>query len=224
MNQIVAEKKFIESRLGVPYDSLSASYLRAETALGNTSVINFQLQRNNKAQPTSTERLLELNDKFVITHLFIGLKQINSDTPTDAQQGLARIYTWPNPRVFTGTNAANVRAIYNGSLTFTIDRKEYIPEFPMRSFLRIPQVQEGTLDISSGTSGTPTDEFFAGGLDSFENGLFGFYPQEPTQIDGQQTLDVQVNLGTSYNFDDSSNTVYAVLEARGYLVVNAVRA
>jgi len=222
MNQIVSEKKFIESRLGVPYESLSASYIRSETALGNTSVIPFFLQKNNKANPTSTERLLELNDKFVITHLFIGLKQIASDTPTDAQQGLADIYTWPNPRVFAGANAANVKALYNGSLKFTIDRKEYIPEFPVRSFLRVPRVQQGTVSISDGTSGTPSTDFFAGGRDTFENGLYGFYPQEPTQIDGRQTLDIQISLGASYNFDDSSNTVYAVLEARGYLVVNAL--
>ena len=33
MNSIVSEKKFIQERLGIPYQNLSQSYLRAETEL-----------------------------------------------------------------------------------------------------------------------------------------------------------------------------------------------
>jgi hypothetical protein len=51
--------------------------------------------------------------------------------------------------------------------------------------------------------------------------LTGFYPQDPALIDGRQTLDVSIDLGANVSFDDSTNTVYAVMEARGYLVVNA---
>ena len=221
MNSIVSEKKFIQSRTGIAYENLSASYLRAETALSTTTNIPFYLQAGQVNNPTATERLLNLNDQFVITHLFVGLKQIASDTPTAAQHASALIYTWYNPRVFTGTNAVNVRSIYNGSLSFTINRKEFIPEFPVRSFLRIPSTQQGTQDISSGTATTPTQTFLSGGFDAYENGLYGFYPQDPTLIDGRQTLDVSIDLGANISFDDSSNTVYAVLELRGYLVVNA---
>jgi hypothetical protein len=221
MNNIVAEKKFIQSRTGISYENLSASYLRAETALTTTTSIPFYLQAGQVNVQTATERLLNLNDQFVITHLFVGLKQIASDTPTAAQHANALIYTWFNPRVFAGTNAVNVRSIYNGSLSFTINRKEFIPEFPVRSFLRIPTTQEGTQDISTGTVTTATSTYFRGGFDAYDNGLYGFYPQDPTLIDGRQTLDVSIDLGANISFDDSSNTVYAVLEARGYLVVNA---
>jgi len=221
MNSIVAEKKFIQSRTGIAYENLSASYLRAETQLGTTSSIPFYLQAGNVTTPTPTERLLNLNDQFVITHLFVGLKQIGSNSPTALEHVLAPIYTWYNPLVFAGANAGNVDAIYNGSLSFTINRKEFIPEFPVRSFLRVPTAQSNTLEVSSGSSATPSTDFYAAGQDGFENGLYGFYPQDPTLIDGRQTLDVSIDLGANVSFNDDGTTVYAVMEARGYLVVNA---
>ena len=163
MNSIVSEKKFIQSRTGIAYENLSASYLRAETALTTTSSIPFFLQAGNVTTPTATERLLNLNDQFVITHLFVGLKQVGSNSPTALEHVLAPVYTWYNPLVFSGTNAGNVDAIYNGSLSFTINRKEFIPEFPVRSFLRIPASQSNTLDVSSGTATTPTSTYYAAG-------------------------------------------------------------
>lgn len=228
MNSIVAEKKFITDRLNsqglaVSYENLSSSYLRSETLLGTTTSIPFELQAGRVPNPTPTERLLNLNDQFVITHIFIGLKKVASATPTALQHAKAEIYTWFNPNVFTGTNNPNVDTIYNGSLNWTVNRKEFIPEFPVRAFLRIPQTQQGTLLTTNGTVDTPAATFTGngGGFDSIENGLFGFYPQDPTLIDGRQTLDIDVDLGTSVVFADESTSVYAVLECRGYLIVNS---
>lgn len=213
MNSIVAEKRYIQTQLGLPYESLSQSYLRSETALGINSIIRFELQANKKPSPLVTERLLNLNDQFVITHYTVGLKQIGADAPTDLQQLSARIYTWENPTVFSGTNAVNVAAIYNGNLNFTINRKQFVPQFPMRAFRRTPQTQTAT-DAGYTASGVDT-------VDSFENGLLGFYPCEPTILDGRMTLDVLAELGSAVAFDDASNIIYAVFEARGYLIVNS---
>jgi hypothetical protein len=52
MNSIVSEKRFISERIGVPYENLSQSYLRAETVLGTQSVIDFVLQTNKKTRFT----------------------------------------------------------------------------------------------------------------------------------------------------------------------------
>ncbi len=204
MNSIVSEKRFISERIGVPYENLSQSYLRAETVLGTQSVIDFVLQTNKKQGSLVTERLLDLNDEFVITHFTVGLKAIASDTPTDAQQLVAPVLTYENETAFAGTNGANVAAIYNSDLSWTIDRKEFVPQFPVRAFRRVPTTQEGT-----------------GLTDGFDNGLYAFYPSEPTKIDGRQTIDLAINLGSSTTFDDASNSYYAVFEARGYLIVNA---
>ena len=166
MNSIVSEKRFISERIGVPYENLSQSYLRAETVLGTQSVIDFVLQTNKKSNSLVTERLLDLNDEFVITHFTVGLKAIASDTPTDTQQLVAPVLTYNNATAFAGANGGNVAAIYN-------------------------------------------------------SGLYAFYPSEPTKIDGRQTIDLAINLGSSTTFDDASNSYYAVFEARGYLIVNA---
>lgn len=214
MYTTIREKKFIANRVQVPYNDLSQGYLRSEVALGNQSTIDFILQRN-KTTPLITERLLDLNDSFVITHLFIGLKQIAADAPSAAQQLAAKVQTWDDPNIFSGTNAANVTAIYNSSLRWTIDRKEYIPQFPVRGFYRVPETQTGT-DVGYASSGVNT-------VNGFPVAMYGFYPQEPTLINGEQTLNVSIDLGTAINFDDATNTVYAVLEARGFLVVNSGR-
>ena len=227
MNSIVSEKNWISNNLqaaGQPikYENLSQSYLRAETLLSSNALIDFTIQQNKRSNPIVTERLLSLNDQFVLTHITVGLKQIASDTPTDVQHQNADIYSYDNPNVFTGTNAQNVSAIYNGSLRFNIDRRDYIPEFPVRGFRRVPETQSGSTLIAEGTASTPADTFAGNGsLDSWPNGLYAFYPVDPTLIDGRQTLEISIDLGSSVDFDDSSNSIYAVFEARGYLLVNA---
>ena len=213
MNSIVSEKRFISERLGVPYENLSQSYLRSETLLTTNAVIDFVLQTNKKTIPLVTERLLDLNDEFVITHFSVGLKSIGSDTPTNLEQLVAPVLTYDNTTAFLGTNGGNVAAIYNSDLSFTIDRKVFVPQFPVRAFKRVPTTQQGA-DLGYTSSGVDTQ-------DGFDNGLYSFYPSEPTKIDGRQTLDLAINLGSSVTFDDSTASYYAVFEARGYLIVNA---
>ncbi len=233
MNQIVAEKSYIASRLNIAYDSLSQSELRSETLLGTTSNIAFVLQKAQKTAPTATEKLIQLNDKFVITHFCVKLKQVISAAPTDAQQGLANLYTYENEYVFlnlggvyTGVASANVKAIWNGQLSFTIDRKVFIPAYPVLSFRRVPTTQQGAYVRATG-GGVATYAANAG-LDEIDNGLYGYYSCEPTILDGRQTIDASIALPTSYAFGTDTLTAgavpvnnYAVLLCRGYLVVNA---
>jgi len=208
MNSIINEKKFIAERTGIPYANLSQSYLRAETALGSLSQYSFQLQRNNVSAPIVTERLLELNDEFVITHLFIGLKKPVGTSV--AQQMEAQIYTYPD--IITVANggggfAALDESLYNGSFSLTINRKEFLPQFPVRFFRRVPDQQAG-IDAASGSVRK----------NGYPNGLYGFAQFEPVKIDGRQTIDAIIDLNGAVTF---TSGIYAVLECRGYLVVNA---
>ena len=222
MNSIVSEKQFISSRLGIPYENLSQSYLRAQTALSTQSLIAFNVQKNAVTSPLVTENLLELNDQFVISHFTVGLQQVASDSPTNTQLLAAEFFTYADPTKFTGTNAVNAGAIYGGVLNFTINRREFLPSFPMRAFYRAPITQSGAFLKTAGTTGTPAATFTGNtGVNSYDNGLFGFFPSEPTLIDGRMTLNININLESAVAFDDSSNTIYAVLELRGYLVVNS---
>jgi hypothetical protein len=205
MNSIVAEKRYIQERLGIPYENLSQSYLRSEVELTNLSSYQFRIQRGQVANPIVTERLLQLNDQFVISHFTLGTKFIAAAVPSDTQHLTASVDTFVNANKYTG-NAANADAVFNASFSFTIDRKEYLPAFPTRSFLRVPTTQQ------TGSNNL---------VDGYDNGLYGFYPSEPTLVDGRQTLDLILDLGAAVTINAGSQSTWAVLEFRGYLVVNA---
>lgn len=222
MNQIVAEKSYISSKLGIAYENLSQSYLRSITQLTTNSVVNFEIQKNQVAAPLVTENLLELNDIFVATHIAVGLQQIASDTPTALQFLNAQFFTYDDPQSFVLTNAQNAGAIYGGFLSFTVDRREVLPSFPMRAFYRAPVTQTGAFLTTNGTVAVPSPDFSGNsGVNGFDNGLYGFYVLDPIALNGRQTIDIDINLNAAVPFDDASNSVFSFLELRGYLVVNA---
>jgi hypothetical protein len=213
MNSIVNAKQFVASRLGIPYENLSQSYLQKGVALGTQSVINFPIQTSQVASPLVTDNLLNLNDEFVVTSYTVFLRTVASDTPSNTQLLNAVPYTYNDTNVFTGTNSVNVGAIFNGTLSFTIDRRDFIPSYPCRAFYRVGDTQ------------TAANAWFSASAqklsNSFPNSLFGQVESEPVKITGRQTIDISVDLGASVAMDDSSVTNYAVLELRGFLVVNA---
>jgi hypothetical protein len=206
MNSIIAEKKFISERTGIPYSNLSQAYLRAETLLGGLSSYSFELQRNNVANPNVTERLLNLNDEFVISHMTVALKSVaNTETDTDHLIATLSNYAYTQNGVIV-----NGEAIYNSSLSMIIDRKEFLPNYDVRFFRRVPDTQEASL------TGTNTGE------NAVTNGLFGFAPFEPVKIDGRQTINTTIDLGAAVTITPpASHVAYACLIVRGYLVVNA---
>lgn len=212
---IIEEKKYISKKLGLAYASLSQAEIRSETQMISDSVVRFQLQKGkgNRATEVVTERLLELNDSFVVTHFRVSLKQIAADVPTNAQHLTTQLQTYEDPNIFKLANAANVGAIYNGSLKWTISRTEFLPQFPMNAFRRVPQTQTG-VDVDWIASGNDT-------TNEYPNGLYAFYPCEPIIINGKHTIDLLIELGETINFDDASNSVWAVFEARGYLLTNS---
>jgi hypothetical protein len=211
MNSIIKEKRYISDRIGVPYESLSQSYLRSEFDLTNKtlSVADFALQRNKVQTPNITERLLDLNDEFVITHFNISLVNYQG-SDTDLTKLTKTLQTYESPGTF-GSGYGKLRGVYNGDLNFTIDRTEFIPAFPCSAFRRVPLTQ-----ITSANGGTVPVQ------NAYDNGLYGFYPSEPTIINGRQTIDLSVDLGTAINFASLLGIAATVVfEARGYLVVNA---
>jgi hypothetical protein len=173
-----------------------------------------------------TEQLLELNDQFVITHFRVSLRYIDPTTtavPTATEQLNAQQYLYADPTVFTSTSG-NAKSIYNGNLSFIIDRKQFLPSFPVNAFYRVPTTQSGAFLATAGTVATPAATFTGNtGVNGYDNGLFGFYVSEPTLIDGRQTLDISLNLGASVSIATigTDPMVYATLETRGYLVVNS---
>ena len=176
---------------------------------GTFSTLDFTLQTNKKVGAFVTERLLDLNDEFVITNFTVGL--VDADTSsTDLEHLTAVVQTFSDPATF-GATFQTLNSIYNGSLNFTIDRTEFIPDFPTSAFKRVPLTQ-----INSANGGTAPVQ------NGFSNGLYGFNASEPTRINGRQTIDLSIDLGTAISFASLAAVNPAVVfEARGYLVVNA---
>jgi len=208
MNSIVSEKLYISQKLGINYENLSQSYLQKAVALSTQSVINFPIQSSQVASPLVLDQLLNLNDEFVLTHINVHLRTVAADSPTTAQLQATIPYTYVDTNVFTGTNSANIGAVFNGSLSFTIDRKDFIPAFDCRSFYRVPTAQSAANADYTTSNG-------------YDNGLYSYFVSEPVKITGRQTLDISVDLGASIALDDASVTNYAVFSVKGYLVVNA---
>lgn len=213
MNTIVNQKQFVASRLGIPYENLSQSYIQKGVALGNQSVINFPVQSNAVATPLVTDNLLNLNDEFVVTNYTVFLRTVPAATPTNLQLLNALPFTYFDSNTLTTTGQLNMGAVFNGTLAFTIDRRDFIPSYPCRAFYRV------------GDSQTAANAFFTASAqkltNSFPNSLYGFVESEPVKITGRQTIDISVDLGSSVDFTTSSVSNYAVLELRGFLVVNA---
>ena len=116
-----------------------------------------------------------------------------------------------------------IASVYNGDLSFTIDRTEFIPNFPMRAFYRVAdalQENDSNTKIGIPTLTALTDNPSVR-LAQTETSLYGFYPSEPTKIDGRQTIDLSVNLGANSVLSSDIGTNYVVFEARGYLITNA---
>jgi hypothetical protein len=221
MNRIVNEKNYISTKLGVPYESLSQSYLRAETTLASLSIYKFKVQQGQQPSPTASEVLLNLNDQFVITHFFVGLQVFTTAGITTTARLNLPVDTYADPTKYTG-DTANAAGIYNATLQMAFNRVEYLPNFPVRSFLRVPVTQSGAFLRTAGTVATPAATYTGNtGANSYENSMYGFAESEPIKIDGRETLDISLNLNNASDITDATLTAVAVLELRGYLIVNA---
>ncbi len=101
---------------------LSQSYLRLEVAL-STSITNYQFPvlvndvSSSNTTSFATEQRLNLQDSFVISSLGFFVAAPSSSTAVDFQ-----LATYPNPYIFSTTNAASsLFNWYNSSLTLTVN-------------------------------------------------------------------------------------------------------
>jgi hypothetical protein len=121
---------------------LSQSYIRSEVALSTTTttyhvpiLINDNQNGSTSSFPTSA--LLNLQDAFVISGIFVGFAN-TADSTTSA----FRINTYPSA-INSGsqTAATSMFTLYNGSLQLTVNNRQILTQFPLTNCLNIPQTQ-----------------------------------------------------------------------------------
>jgi len=147
---------------------LSQSYLRLEVPLTTTSTqFTFDVLVNeNLNQNSVTQQKLNLQDAFYVSEvgMYVGIATTSATTETNVQ-----LYTYPNPNVFTTTNAStSLYSLYNGFLQLTINQRTIVPSWDMQRHLFIPQTQK------TGAATPPLDQ-----MEAIHQGM---YPAEPAWV------------------------------------------
>jgi hypothetical protein len=121
---------------------LSQSYIRSEVALSTTTttyhvpiLINDNQNGSTSSFPTSA--LLNLQDAFVMSGLFVGFAN-TADNTTSA----FKVNTYPSAINCGSQGAAtSMFTLYNGSLQLTVNNRQILTQFPLTNCLNIPQTQ-----------------------------------------------------------------------------------
>lgn len=183
---------------------LTQSSLRLELPfVAGNNQFNFNILVN-QAPLNNTEVRLELQDSFVLSSMgfFVGV-------PSGATDNTFVLQSYLNPTLLTVADANSMRAVYNSTLSITVNRNMLIPEWDMWKHWYVPQTQQ----LAATTTGDPIDE-----LDGAEN---GYYPVEPNI-----TLIGSKNSQISLALNGPGITVFAansrlILMLRGILVQNS---
>jgi hypothetical protein len=115
------------------------SYLRLEATIkNNANIITFKTFEGDGASVYGTEVRLDRNDAFVITDMAV--KLLKQDVANGVTNG--KLHAYPNIIVFGAAAAAHLWAIYQGFLTFTINKKKELVTLDCNRFLEVPFTQQ----------------------------------------------------------------------------------
>jgi hypothetical protein len=103
-------RDYVQSLRGqYPGSIITQSYLRSETTLGTTATSQFAFNiLANQGTPNSTERRLQITDRFAVTAVSVMLYQYDNSSASTAaaNRSQAKLYTWNAPARFTTATAA----------------------------------------------------------------------------------------------------------------------
>lgn len=197
-------------------------YLRFQQNISTTiSGFSFNVLEN-QGTTTPGEKRLAITDMFTITHWAIYIGRCASSaagaTPTDAQFSQMSLFTNNNPNVFTNASGdGQLRALYNGALTVTVDRERLIDGYDLQRFYRVGWPLQGTLQFSAATGAGIQN------LEQWQGPNYGMSEVDPEiTLNGVGQNDIQITLPAPTTFIPTGNfTNFAVLVARGIRWQNA---
>jgi len=193
-----------------PGKTITPSFLRLEKEVtGTVSSIDFDTLIN-QGSVLSTERRLNLPDKFAVTGVSLFISKISSSSA--ANHATKTLYSFPNAQVFTGSGEAdNLMALYNGFLSLRIGGDILIDSMNCYDFYEAGNYQKGV--GSSATSNVPVQrDQFKGTRQSRVNF------DQVINLDGSKKIQWSITLPTSTSLAGTSsvNTVSMLLS--GYLI------
>lgn len=218
-------RDYVQSLRGqYPGSIITQSYLRSEVQLGTTATSQFAFNiLANQGTPASTERRLQITDRFAVTAVSVMLLQYDasSTSPTPAAlRSQAKLFSWNAPSKFTTATAAQLETIYNGYLRMIIDGTTYIDSLDTRRFYRVPTSQQGTI-VSTGTATTST--FPTVQADGYDGTHYPFAQLTPAIVlNGAGRNEITLNTPEATALSASAATTNVlVLYCRGWLIQNA---
>lgn len=129
------------------------SYLRFEASVkNNNGIITFKTFEGDGASVYPTELRLDRNDAFVITEMTV--KLLKQDVANGKTNG--NLHAYPNIIVFGAAAAADLWAIYQGYLTFTINKVKKLVSLDCKRFLQVPRTQQSGVANYDDVSGNKT--------------------------------------------------------------------
>ena len=189
---------------------LSQSYLRTEVAM-STSTTSYHIpilvndNQNGATSSYNTSNLLNLQDAFVVSSIFIGWAN-----PTSATDTAFIPQSYPNAQI-AGTQAiaTALQGIYSSNLTVNINNKQILTGWDTLRHYYVPQTQQvAAASLTAGISQA----------DLSEN---GFYPVEPNLVFvGSKNNQVTLNLPAALSAVPTSTYGRIVLIFRGILAQN----
>ncbi len=189
----------------------SPSYLRVEQTLGNTkNRYSFDIKKTGAE--IATERKLDRNDVFVVTHIGVYLIAQVSTTI-----GIEVLQTYPNADIFvaaTGFTPDHLNLIYSGHMELKIGSKVNIEALDMNKFRYVPTSQQ-----EAATSKIAYSEF---GLDALS-----YWPGNLLKLHGTQNIEVHIDIpditGLAWAAVASNTSNKIVFYPMGYLIKNAAK-
>lgn len=189
---------------------LSQSYIRTELALSTSKTLyQFPILVNDNTQgsPTNTSNLLNLQDAFYCSSLFIGFAKPSSSTDTTFQ-----LATYPNSLIFSGANtASSLYSFYNGNLSLTVNNRQVVPSYDVYRHYSVPMQQQVAAPYYAANTSNWKDQ-----QDGSES---GFYPIEPGWVFvGSKQNVLQINLPAALAAIETNSRVVVIM--RGHLAQN----
>lgn len=176
---------------------LTQSYLRSEVAM-STSIANYHLpvlvNDTQNGAVRVNEKRLNLQDVFITTEIgfYVG---VGTSTNT-----AAKLYTYPNPAVFTTTTAGDLWSLYNGYINLAINNQQVLPAWDALRHYYVPQTQQGV--------GVTAQTVFP--IDQADLSEQPYYPVEPNIV---------MNGAANINFQLTANGAPATILANSFICV-----
>jgi len=196
-------------------------FMRFELNLQNSGSYQMNMNQAQGGLQLVTETRIRQSDVFLPTLLGCFIKKAGSSTtPTDSDQAVAQLLTFPNSQIFTGTNeAANLESIYNAKLQFQVNNTILIDGIDVLRYRRVGQAQQG-VQLSQQASAVGSNGAYL--RNQWDNEHYGMMPMHQTiALNGQATQNLNLILPSAVNNAGTNSQNYFVVIMRGVLLLNA---